>query len=77
MRIADTLEEFGVVGTFHASTRPEGRRLISDNALAGIGSNHELAVHGRTHTIFPDVPRQALAEEIHWSWSVEELSRFV
>jgi peptidoglycan/xylan/chitin deacetylase (PgdA/CDA1 family) len=74
VRIADTLEEFGFVGTFYASTGPEGRRLISDNALARIGRNHELGVHGRTHTIFPDLPRQALAEEIHWS--VQELSRF-
>jgi peptidoglycan/xylan/chitin deacetylase (PgdA/CDA1 family) len=74
VRIADTLEEFGFVGTFYASTGPEGRRLISDNALARIGRNHELGVHGRTHTIFPELPREALAEEIHWA--VEELSRF-
>ena len=73
-RIADTLEEFGFVGTFYASTGPEGRRLISDKALARIGRNHELGVHGRTHTIFPELSRQALAGEIHWA--VEELSRF-
>jgi peptidoglycan/xylan/chitin deacetylase (PgdA/CDA1 family) len=73
-RIADTLEEFGFVGTFYASTGPEGRRLISDNALTRIGRIHELGVHGRTHTIFPELSRQALAEEIHWA--VDELSRF-
>ena len=73
-RIADTLEEFGFVGTFYASTGPEGRRLISDNALARIGRKHELGVHGRTHTIFPELSRQALTDEIHWA--VEELSRF-
>ena len=73
-RIADTLEEFGFVGTFYASTGPEGRRLIRDKALARIGRNHELGVHGQTHTIFPDLSRQALAGEIHWA--VEELSRF-
>ena len=73
-RIADTLEEFGFVGTFYASTGPQGRRLISDNALARIGRNHELGVHGRTHTVFPELSRQALAGEIHWA--VEELSRF-
>jgi len=74
VRIADTLEEFGFVGTFYASTGPEGRRLISDNSLARIGRNHELGVHGRTHTIFPELSREALAEEIHWA--VEELARF-
>jgi hypothetical protein len=66
VRIADTLEEFGFVGTFYASVGPEGRRLISDNALARIGRNHELGVHGRTHAIFLELPRQALAKEIHW-----------
>jgi len=73
-RIADMLEEFGFVGTFYASTGPEGRRLISDDALARIGRNHELGVHGRTHTIFPELSREALSEEFHWA--VEDLSRF-
>jgi peptidoglycan/xylan/chitin deacetylase (PgdA/CDA1 family) len=74
VRIADTLEEFGFVGTFYASTGPEGRRLISDRALARIGRNHELGVHGRTHTIFPELAHSALADEI--KWAVDDLSRF-
>jgi hypothetical protein len=66
-RIADKLEAFRFVGTIHASTASEeGRRLIDDSALARIGRNRELSVHGRTHTIFPELSRQALAEEIHW-----------
>jgi peptidoglycan-N-acetylglucosamine deacetylase len=74
VRIADALEEFGFVGTFYASTGPEGRRLISDNALARIGRNHELGVHGRTHTIFPELAHSALADEIQWA--LDDLSRF-
>jgi peptidoglycan-N-acetylglucosamine deacetylase len=74
VRIADTLEEFGFVGTFYASTGPKGRRLIGDSALARIGRKHELGVHGRTHTIFPELAHSALADEIHWA--VDDLSRF-
>jgi peptidoglycan/xylan/chitin deacetylase (PgdA/CDA1 family) len=74
VRIADTLEQFGLVGTFYASTGPDGHRLINDQDLARIGSKHELGVHGQTHTIFPELPRAALADEIHWA--VEEMSRF-
>ena len=65
VRIADTLEEFGFVGTIYASTGPERRRLISDYALARIGRKHELGVNEGTHTIIPDLLRQALAEAIH------------
>jgi len=74
VRIADILEQFGLVGTFYASTGPDGHRLISDQDLARIGTKHELGVHGRTHTIFPELSRSALADEIHWA--VEEMSRF-
>jgi peptidoglycan/xylan/chitin deacetylase (PgdA/CDA1 family) len=74
VKIADTLEEFGFVGTFYASTGPDGRRLINDRDLARIGRKHELGAHGKTHTVFPELPRSALADEIHWA--VEELSRF-
>jgi peptidoglycan-N-acetylglucosamine deacetylase len=73
-RIAEMLDKFGFVGTFYASTGPEGRRQISDDDLAVIGATHELGVHGRTHTIFPELSRAALASEI--SWAVEDLSRF-
>ena len=68
------LEEFGFLGTFYASTGPGGRRLIDDNDLARIGRNHEFGVHGQTHTIFPELPRSVLADEIHWA--VGEMSRF-
>src|SRR5688500_15007981 len=68
------LDEFGFVGTFYASTGPDGKRLISDEDLLRIGRHHEFGVHGRTHTIFPKLPRSALADEIHWA--VEELSSF-
>jgi peptidoglycan/xylan/chitin deacetylase (PgdA/CDA1 family) len=74
VKIADTLEEFGFVGTFYASTGPDGRRRIDDGDLARIGKKHELGAHGRTHTIFPELSRSALADEIHWS--LEEMSRF-
>jgi peptidoglycan/xylan/chitin deacetylase (PgdA/CDA1 family) len=74
VKIADTLEEFGYVGTFYASTGPDGQRLISDGDLARIGKKHELGAHGKTHTIFPELPRSALADEIRWA--VEEMSRF-
>ena len=74
VRIADTLEQFGFVGTFYASTGPHGHRLINDQDLARIGTKHELGVHGHTHTIFPELSRSALADEIHWA--VEEMSRF-
>jgi peptidoglycan-N-acetylglucosamine deacetylase len=74
VKIADMLEEFGFVGTFYASTGPDGRRLIDDEDLARIGRNHELGVHGQTHTIFPELPRSVLADEIQWA--VEEMSRF-
>lgn len=74
VKIADTLEEFGFVGTFYASTGPDGRRLINDGDLARIGKKHELGAHGKTHTIFPELQRSALADEIHWA--VEEMSRF-
>jgi hypothetical protein len=60
-QIADTLEEFGFVGTFYASTGPEGRRLISDNAFARIGRNHELGVQRRIPTVtsFLDLARES------------------
>lgn len=74
VRIADTLEEFGFVGTFYASTGPDGRRLIDDRDLARIGRKHELGVHGRSHRIFPELSPSSLADEIHWA--VEEMSRF-
>ena len=74
VKIADTLEEFGFVGTFYASTGPDGRRLINDGDLARIGRKHELGAHGKTHIVFPELPRSALADEIHWA--VEEMSRF-
>jgi peptidoglycan/xylan/chitin deacetylase (PgdA/CDA1 family) len=74
VKIADTLEEFGLVGTFYASTGPGGRRRINDEDLARIGKKHELGVHGQTHTIFPELPRSVLADEIYWA--VEEMSRF-
>jgi len=74
VRIAQMLEDFGLTGTFYASTGPEGRRLISDRDLARIGSSHELGVHGRSHEIFPRLSRHDLAQEI-W-WAAEELSQF-
>ena len=74
VRVAAVLDEFGFVGTFYSSTGPEGRRLVSDEDLALIGQRHELGVHGRTHTIFPELARHALAEEIEWAAS--DLSRF-
>jgi peptidoglycan/xylan/chitin deacetylase (PgdA/CDA1 family) len=74
VKIAGMLEEFGFVGTFYASTGPKGRRLIRDEDLARIGRNHEFGVHGRTHRIFTELPRSALADEIQWA--VEEMSRF-
>ncbi len=74
VRIADMLEEFGFVGTFYASTGPGGRRQINDEDLTRIGSKHELGVHGQTHTIFPELPRSKLADEIRWA--VEEMARF-
>jgi peptidoglycan-N-acetylglucosamine deacetylase len=74
IRIAAMLENFGFVGTFYASTGPDGRRLISDKDLARIGERHELGIHGRTHTIFPELPDVQLADEIEWA--AAELSRF-
>jgi peptidoglycan/xylan/chitin deacetylase (PgdA/CDA1 family) len=73
VRIADTLEQFGLVGTFYASTGPDGRRLINDQDLAS-GTKHELGAHSQNHTIFPELPRSALADGIHWA--DEEMSRF-
>jgi hypothetical protein len=64
VRIADTLEEFGFVGTFYASTGPDGRRLIDQGDPARIGKKHELGAHGKTHTISPELTRSALADEI-------------
>jgi peptidoglycan/xylan/chitin deacetylase (PgdA/CDA1 family) len=74
VRIAQMLEDFGLTGTFYASTGPEGRRLISDGDLARIGRSHELGVHGRTHEIFPVLSGHDLTHEIRWA--AEELSRF-
>jgi peptidoglycan-N-acetylglucosamine deacetylase len=74
IKVAATLEEFGFVGTFYASTGPDGRRLISDDDLARIGKRHELGIHGRTHAIFPELRDTQLVEEIHWA--AAELSRF-
>jgi peptidoglycan/xylan/chitin deacetylase (PgdA/CDA1 family) len=74
VRVAEILQSHGLVGTFYASTGPDGFRTISDDDLRGIARHHELGNHGRSHSLFPDLSAAEIESEIRWGNS--ELSRF-
>ena len=73
-RVADLLHSFGLLGTFYASTGPEGARSISDSDLRRIAQDHELGNHGRTHTPFLSLSSTDIEDEVRWG--DRELSRF-
>ena len=73
-RVADLLHSFGLLGTFYASTGPEGARSISDSDLRRIARDHELGNHGRTHTPFLSLSSTDIEDEVRWG--DRELSRF-
>jgi peptidoglycan/xylan/chitin deacetylase (PgdA/CDA1 family) len=73
-RVADLLQSFGLLGTFYASTGPEGARSIGDADLRHIAMNHELGNHGRSHSLFSSLSSADIAKEVLWGET--ELSRF-
>ena len=73
-RLGSLLTDFGLLGTFYATTGPGGKRTITDAALTRLGAEHELGNHGRSHTRFTSLSGDEIRREL--DWGTAELSRF-
>ncbi len=73
-RLGNLLADFGLRGTFYATTGPGGVRTITDDALASLADQHELGNHGRSHVPFPNLSDDEIRRELEWGTA--DLSRF-
>ncbi len=73
-RLGNLLSDFGLRGTFYATTGPSGVRTIADDALARLADQHELGNHGRSHVPFTRLNDDEIRRELEWG--ARDLSRF-
>jgi peptidoglycan/xylan/chitin deacetylase (PgdA/CDA1 family) len=73
-RLGRLLTDFGLRGTFYATTGPSGVRTITDDALVRLADEHELGNHGRSHAVFTSLSDEEIRRELEWG--ARELSRF-
>jgi peptidoglycan-N-acetylglucosamine deacetylase len=73
-RLGGLLADFGLRGTFYATTGPGGARTIDDSALTALAREHELGNHGRSHVRFTELGDVEIGQELEWG--ARELARF-